>query len=233
MREDYDFIIIGSGSAGSVIANRLTASGKYSVLLLEAGPRDKSLWISVPLGLQRVVAGGGYAWFDPTSATQSFAGRSIVIPQGKTLGGGSSINGMLYVRGQKEDFDGWRDAGCPGWGWDDVLPFFKKSERLERGGSDAYHGRHGELKLSFIDDLPPVSQAAMTAVREFGVPFNEDINSGNQDGVGYLLATIYRGRRQSTARAFLRPIRNKRSNLTIVTQAQVHKLIIMNGRAKR
>lgn len=232
MREDYDYIIIGSGSAGSVIANRLTASGKHTVLLLEAGGPDKSFWINVPLAIQRVLKSGNYAWFDPILAAQSFGGRSIVLPQGRTLGGGSSINGMLYVRGQKEDFDDWRDdAGAEGWGWDDVLPFFKKSERLERGGGDAHHGRDGELRLSWIDDLPPVSQAAMKAVQEYGIPFNEDINSGNQEGVGYLLATIFRGRRQSTARAFLRPIRGKRANLTIATDAQVRKLIIKDGRA--
>ena len=231
MRTDYDFIIIGSGSAGAVIANRLTASGRHSVLLLEAGKTDDYFWMRVPMAFMRTLTNRGYAWYDPSLATQSFGGRSIPIMQGKTLGGGSSVNGMLYVRGQKEDFDGWRDAGCPGWGWDDVLPYFKRSERLDRGGDDAVHGRAGELRLSWVDDLPLASQLAMQAVQEYGVPFNPDINSGRQDGVGHLLATIHRGRRQSTARAFLHPIQGKRQNLTLLTDSHVRRINMDKGRA--
>jgi len=231
MQTNYDYIIIGSGSAGAVIANRLTASGQHSVLLLEAGPKDRYFWMNVPMAFMRTLQHGGFAWYDPSLATQSVGGRTIAITQGKTLGGGSSINGMLYVRGQKEDFDDWRDAGCDGWGWDDVLPYFKKSENLERGGSDEHHGRSGELKLSWVDDLPLTSRLSMQAMREFGLPFNEDVNSGYQDGVGYLLATIHRGRRQSTAKAFLHPIRDKRRNLTILTDAHVRKIRIADARA--
>ena len=231
MEQNYDYIIIGAGSAGCVIANRLTASGKHTVLLIEAGPEDKNPWMNVPLAMMRVLHAGTHAWYDPTLATQSFGGRSISLPQGKTLGGGSAVNGMLYVRGQKEDYDGWRDAGCPGWGWDDVLPYFKKSECLESGGSDLHHGRNGELKLSWVDNLPAISRSAMKAAEEYGLEFNDDINSGNQDGVGYLLATIYGGRRQSTAKAFLHPIRNQRQNLTVVTETQVQKILISEGRA--
>jgi len=231
MRTEYDFIIVGAGSAGAVIANRLTASGKYQVLLIEAGKHDDNFWMKVPLGIVRVLGHGGYAWYDPTLESQSFAGRSIPMIQGKTLGGGSSINGMLYVRGQKQDYDGWRDAGCTGWGWEEVLPYFKKSECLARDGDDAFHGRDGELKLSWMDDLPLSSRQAMAAVQEYGIPFNEDVNSGHQDGVGYLLATIYRGRRQSTARAFLHPVRRQRNNLTILTESHVQRIRFENNRA--
>jgi len=232
MEREFDYIVIGSGSSGAVIANRLTASGKHSVLLLEAGRKDRYFWMKVPMAFMRTLQHGGFAWYDPILAAQSFAGRSINITQGKTLGGSSSINGMLYVRGQKEDFDGWRDAGAEGWGWNDVLPYFKKSECLDRGGSDEFHGRTGELKLSWVDDLPITSRLSMKAMQEYGIPFNEDVNSGFQDGVGHLLATIHRGKRQSTATAFLHPIRKKRRNLTILTGAQVRKIVIENGRAK-
>ena len=232
MQTDYDYIIIGSGSAGAVIANRLTASGKHSVLLLEAGRKDRYFWMNVPMAFMRTLQHGGFAWYDPILAMQSTGGRDMILIQGKTLGGSSSVNGMIYIRGQKEDFNGWRDdAGCTGWGWNDVLPYFKKSENLDRGGSDEFHGRTGELKLSWIDDLPLTSRRAMEAMQQFGLPFNEDVNSGHQDGVGYQLATIHRGRRQSSARAFLHPVRRRRQNLTILTDAHVRRILIENGRA--
>lgn len=226
----FDYIVVGAGSAGCVLANRLTASGKHSVLLIEAGGPDKNFWMKVPAGVGLVLANPDYVWPNMTRATKSFADRSIALLQGKTLGGSSSVNGMMYVRGQIEDYDDWAAMGCSGWSWNEVLPFFKTSERLDEGGSDAHHGRTGELRLSWVKDLHGTSEAFMEASKQAGMLFNADINSGNQEGVGYLLSTIYRGRRQSTARAFLHPVA-KRENLTVVTAGLARRVVVKNQRA--
>lgn len=229
MQTEFDFIIIGAGSAGCVLADRLSESGAHRVLVLEAGGEDTNPWHKIPLGISRLIGDKGVAWLDMTTATNSTAGRSIVLSQGKVVGGGSSINGMLYIRGQREDYDGWAALGCDGWSWDEVLPYFKKSENLARGGTQGAHGRDGKLKLSWIKNLNPASRAVMQAAQDAGLPFNDDVNDGDQTGVGYLLGTIFKGRRQSTATAFLKPAR-QRANVTVKTGQRVRRLNVESGR---
>ena len=228
MAESFDFIIIGAGSAGCVLADRLSESGAHSVLVLEAGGEDKNPWHKIPLGISRLIGDKAVAWLDMTTATNSTAGRSIILSQGKVVGGGSSINGMLYIRGQREDYDGWVTLGCSGWSWDEVLPYFKKSENLATGGTEGAHGRDGKLRISWIKNLNPASHAVMQAAQDDGMPFNADVNDGDQTGVGYLLGTIFKGRRQSTATAFLNPAR-KRPNVTVKTGQRVQRLMVDNG----
>ena len=225
----FDTIIVGAGTAGCVLANRLTASGKRRVLLIEAGGADKNFWIPIPLGMPRLIANPALAWLDPTIATPNIGNRSIVLTQGKMLGGSSSLNGMIHVRGHSADYDGWAAAGCPGWSWNEVLPYYKRAESIE-GGSDACHGRTGELKLSWIKGIHSSSHAFLRAAQEAGIAFNEDNNSGKQEGIGYIQGAIHKGRRQSTSVAFLRPAQG-RSNLTVRTNAHVQRIVFDKGRA--
>lgn len=224
----YDYIIVGAGSAGCVLANRLTESGRYRVLLLEAGGFDKNFWIHIPLGYGKLFKNHTVNWMYQTEPEPELNNRRIFQPRGKVLGGSSSINGLVYLRGQREDFDLWRQLGNPGWGFDDVLPYFKKSEDHERG-ADAYHGVGGGLSVSYPHPHP-LCEAFIRAGVEDGLPYRQEFNAGEQEGVGYFPLTSRHGRRCSAAVAFLHPAIT-RPNLTVVTEALAEKILFDGKRA--
>jgi choline dehydrogenase len=226
---EFDYIIVGAGSAGCVLANRLTAEGKYSVLLLEAGPRDTNPWIHIPLGYGRLFKEKAVNWMYQTEPEPGLNGRNVFQPRGKTLGGSSSINGLLYVRGQHEDYDRWRQHGNLGWGFDDVLPYFKKAEDQTRGADD-FHGTGGPLPVSNLGHPDPISAAFVEAAVEAGIPRNPDFNGVTQEGAGFFQTTTKGGRRASTAVAYLRPAK-ARSNLHVETSALAEKILFEGRRA--
>jgi len=226
---EFDYIIVGAGSAGCVLANRLSADGKHSVLLLEAGPKDSNLWIHVPLGYGKLFKDKTVNWMYQTEPEPGLDGRTIFQPRGKVLGGSSSINGLLYVRGQHEDYDRWRQHGNSGWGFDDVLPYFKKAENQERGADD-FHGAGGPLPVSDLVHADPLSAAFIAAAAETGIPVNPDFNGAAQEGTGFFQTTTRRGRRASTAVAYLRPARG-RKNLQVETSALAQRILFDGRRA--
>lgn len=218
-----DFIVVGAGSAGCVLANRLSEDPANRVILLEAGGRDLNPWIHVPVGYFKTLHNPNTDWCFKTEPEPGLNGRALDWPRGKTLGGSSSINGLLYVRGQKEDYDRWAQRGNKGWGYDDVLPLFKKSESHENG-ADAYHGDKGGLSVSLIRAKSEIAEAFIDAAVEMGVPRNDDYNGAVQEGVSYFHQTARKGFRCSSARAFLNPAKS-RPNLEIITHAQTEKLV--------
>jgi choline dehydrogenase len=224
---EFDYIIVGAGSAGCVLANRLSADGKNSVLLLEAGPKDRNIWIHVPLGYGRLFKAKTVNWMYQTEPEPELDGRTVFQPRGKVLGGSSSINGLLYVRGQHEDYDRWRQRGNEGWGYEDVLPYFKKAEHQQRGPDD-FHGVGGPLPVSDLGHVDPLSAAFIAAAAETGIPKNPDFNGATQEGAGYFQTTTRYGRRASTAVAYLRSAKG-RKNLHIETSALAQR-IVFNGR---
>src|SRR5450631_687523 len=224
---EFDYVVVGAGSAGCVLANRLSADGRYSVLLLEAGPRDNNLWIHVPLGYGKLFKETTVNWMYQTEPEPGLNGRQVFQPRGKVLGGSSSINGLLYVRGQHEDYDRWRQHGNSGWGFDDVLPYFKKAENQQRGGDD-FHGVGGPLPVSDLLHADPLSAAFIAAAAETGLPINPDFNGATQEGAGWFQTTTRNGRRASTAVAYLRPARG-RKNLHVETAALAQR-ILFDGR---
>jgi choline dehydrogenase len=226
---EFDYIIVGAGSAGCVLANRLSASGKHAVLLLEAGPKDRHIWIHVPLGYGKLFKEKTVNWMYQTEPEPGLDGRTVFQPRGKVLGGSSSINGLLYVRGQHEDYDRWRQLGNTGWGFDDVLPYFKKAENQQRGADD-YHGVDGPLPVSDSRHPDPLSDAFIAAAAESGIPVNPDFNGASQEGVGLFQTTTRRGRRASTAVAYLRPAL-QRKNLHVETAALAQRIVFDGRRA--
>jgi choline dehydrogenase len=226
---EFDYIIVGAGSAGCVLANRLSADGNHKVLLLEAGPQDKNIWIHVPLGYGKLFKEKTVNWMYQTEPEPGLRGRQVFQPRGKVLGGSSSINGLLYVRGQHEDYDRWRQLGNAGWGHDDVLPYFKKAENQGRG-ADQYHGADGPLPVSDWRHEDPLSEAFVKAAVEAGIPYNSDFNGASQEGAGFFQTTTRRGRRASTAVAYLRPAL-QRGNLKVETSALGQRVLFEGRRA--
>ncbi|MDN2567085.1 choline dehydrogenase [Aquibium sp. A9E412] len=224
-----DYVIVGAGSAGCVMANRLSADPSVRVVLLEAGGRDWNPWIHIPVGYFKTMHNPSVDWCYTTEPDPGLNGRRLDWPRGKVLGGSSSLNGLLYVRGQPQDYDRWRQMGLEGWGWSDVLPLFKRAERQERG-ADAYHGADGPLWVSNMRLARPVCDAWVAAAQTVGYPFNPDYNGATQEGVGYFQLTARNGRRCSAAVAYLHPVR-RRENLRIVTRAHASRIVVEDGRA--
>jgi choline dehydrogenase len=227
--EEFDYIIVGAGTAGCVLANRLTEDGKYSVLVLEAGGSDLSIWIQMPIGYGRTFFDKRINWMYDTEPVAALGGRRSYWPRGKVIGGSGSINAMVYVRGQPRDFDDWKALGNAGWGWDDVLPYFKKSEDFD--WYSAHHGRGGPQHVTDIAPfVHPVCHSFIESAQALGFPASSDFNGGSPEGVGYYQINTRGGWRASTANAFLHPAR-KRKNLKLLTHAHVSRVEIEDGRA--
>jgi choline dehydrogenase len=221
-----DYIIVGAGSAGCVLANRLSEDPRCKVLLLEAGPRDTDRWIHVPLGYGKLFSRTDINWAYESEPEAALNGRRVFTPRGKVLGGSSSINGLVYIRGQREDFDGW---GLPGWRFDDLLPYFRKSENQSRG-ADAWHGVGGPLEVGDLPDRHELCDAFIASAIANGIPRNDDFNGAAQEGAGYYQATSCKGLRCSAATGYLRPA-EKRPNLRIEVNAHATRLLLPGRRA--
>jgi choline dehydrogenase len=225
----FDYIIVGAGSAGCVMANRLTASGKHRVLLIEAGGQDRNIWIHVPLGYGKLFANPKVNWLYTTEPEPELNNRRVIQPRGKVMGGSSSINGLLYIRGQHEDYDHWRQLGNAGWSFKDVLPYFRRAEDQERG-ADEFHGAGGHLKVSDVCEPHPLCEAFIEAAQASGFPRNDDFNGAAQEGAGYFQLTSRNGRRWSTAVGYLKEAK-RRGNLTVVPNALATRILFSGRRA--
>ena len=224
----FDYVVVGAGAAGCVLTNRLTEDGVASVCVLEAGGNDRHPLISIPAGFVKTLYGDKFVWPFVTEPSEALGGRTVAVPQGKVVGGSSSINGMVYNRGQAADFDTWAQMGNRGWGFDDLLPYFKRSERRLGPGDDHFRGRTGELPITDLDWINPLAEAFLDAAEGMGIPRTPDYNTGYQFGAGYFQRYIHEGKRVSAAKAFLRPaLRRKLTSLR--TRAQVVN-VVMEGR---
>jgi len=229
MQEKYDYIIVGAGSAGCLLANRLSANPNNSVLLIEAGRKDNNLWLHVPVGYFRTMNNPKFDWMYKLEKDKGLNNRRIDWPRGKVLGGSSALNGLLYIRGDRHDYDNWKRLGNKGWGYDKVLPYFKKFECQENGENE-YHGVDGELKVSNLRLKREIAELFIQASQEIGIPYNPDCNGEQQEGVGYFQQTSFKGFRKSSYRSFLNRKIRGRKNLTIVTNTQISKLIFEDKR---
>src|SRR5687767_11481938 len=228
-RDQFDFIVVGAGSAGCVLANRLTENGRHRVLLLEAGGADRNPWIHIPLGYGKLFTNPHVNWMFESEPEPELNNRRIIQPRGKVLGGSSSINGLLYVRGQPQDFDHWRQLGNPGWSFEDLLPYFRKAEDQERGADDL-HGVGGPLCVSDVSEPHPLCEAFIEASQQAGFPRNDDFNGPEQEGAGYFQLTARNGRRCSSARGYLKPAR-RRHNLHVASHALTTRILFDGRRA--
>ena len=226
---DADFVVVGAGSAGCVMAARLSEDPATRVVLLEAGGHDRHFWIHVPLGYGKTITDPRVNWCYETEPEPNLNGRRVYWPRGKVLGGSSSINGLVYIRGQREDFDQWRQLGNTGWSFDDVLPYFRRAEHQTRGESEL-HGTGGPLCVSDMPRLRPDQQSLHQERVDLGYPRNDDFNGAMQEGVGYYQLTTRNGRRCSTAVGYLRPAM-KRANLRVITNALTERITLEGRRA--
>ena len=230
MSLQFDFIIVGAGTAGCLLANRLSANGKYTVALLEAGGSDNYHWVHIPVGYLYCMGNKRTDWLYKTTKQKGLNGRELNYPRGKVMGGCSSINGMIYMRGQANDYDQWRQMGNEGWSWDDVLPYFKNMEDSYEG-ENKFHGSGGEWKVNQQRLSWEVLDSFKEATIEAGIPQVDDFNEGNNFGVSYFKVNQNDGLRWNTVKAFLKPVKN-RKNLRVISKCEVSKIILKNKKAK-
>ena len=230
MGDDFDYVIVGAGSAGCILANRLSADPQTRVCLLEAGPKDNRPWVHWPVGTLFLLRGRKRNWQFDTTPQAELGDRELYWPRGRMLGGSSSMNGMIYIRGHARDYEHWAELGNRGWGWNDVLPLFKREECFE-GGTNDYHGGDGTLRVSGPRYVNPLSEAFVEACGEVGIPHNDDFNGPVQEGAGYYQVTIHEGKRWSSARAHLTDEVLARPNLTVLTGAHAPRVLCREGRA--